>query len=321
MSTLAERQNELFREDTQRLLRALFDSIEKEGSLMRELRQMKESLVAVALRLQVSYQITEMDEMTMNELRKEVSDARMAALTANKQFQEAADVILSLKREIASLKRQMKDVRNVELQNPNAAPQLSAPPVAAADKAFSSPLKKGEGVPIHLGGHSSFGQEADAEVDALMLKQLYSTGSTPSRPGLSPPVRSKQTPFQDWKMQQFLYAPDTLGGSRNHDPVVVSLLTAAASRALDANAGLSERSTKSIIAKSAPDSPDAREARELGESLEGLTLPGLEQRNRKKKEKGTHNVWGLVPPQTLLSPPPKRLSSPVSASKATKVVV
>lgn len=320
MATLADRQQEVFREDTQRLLRALFDSIEKEGSLLRELRQMKESLVAVALRLQVSYQITEMDELTMNELRKEVSDARMAALSANKQFQEAADVIVSLKREIGSLKRQMKDVRNVELQNPNAAPQLAAPPVAIdKDKVFSSPPKKGEGAPIHLGGHSSFGQEADAEVDALMLKQLYSSGKHAA--GLSP-VRSKQTPFQEWKMQQFLYAPDTLGGSRNHDPVVVSLLNAAASRALDAHATLADRSTKSITAKSAPDNPEAREARELRESLEGLTLPGLQHKNRRKKEKGTNNVWGLVPPPTLLSPPPKRLSSPVAASKlATKVVI
>lgn len=312
MSTLQERQEEHFKDDVQRLLRALFDSTEKEGSLMRELRQMKEALVAVALRLQVSYQINDMDEMTMLELRKECSDARMAALSANKQFQEASDLILGLKREISSLKRQMKDVRNMDLPNPNAAPQLA--PVASLSAAFASPAKKGEGAPIHIGGHSSFGAEADAEVDRLMSKPLYSPAplALPPGRGLASPLRSKQTPFQDWKMQQFLYAPDTLAGSRNHDPLVVSLLTSAATRSQEAGASLFDRTTKSILAKSAPpDSPEARAAHELAASLEGLTLPGL----KKKKKVAKKDLLGSNP----LSPPPRRLSSPIASSKRVSV--
>lgn len=311
MSTLAEKQEANFRDEHNRLLRALFESIEKESTLIREIRQMKESLVAVALRLQVSYQINEMDEKTINELRKEVSDARMSALSANKQFSEAADVILSLKREISSLKRQMKDVRNTDLPNPNAPPQLAMP---GQTHSTGSPTPKA----INLGGQSSFGQQADADVDKMMAMPLYKPTLGAGGKPLNSPIKSSQTPFQEWKMQQYVYAPDTMQGSRNHDPLVVQLLNAATMKASQESRdafGLFDRTTKSTAAKGhAPDSKEAIEARELAESLEGLNLPAMHRKTKKAKEKGTKNIWGLNPPERLLSRDPialKRLGSPV----------
>ena len=114
-------------------------------------------------------------------------------------------------------------------------------------------------------------------------------------------------------MQQYVYAPDTMEGSRNHDPMVVALLNAAAS----SGSSLFDRSTKSIIAKSAmADTPEAKQEQELAAALHGLTLPGLEHKKRREKEKGTSNIWGLTPPHTLLSPKPIRLThSPVAKVK------
>jgi len=313
--TLAQAREQQFQDEFQRVLRALFESIEKESTLLRELRLMKESLISVALRLQVSREVNKMDETTIFELRKEIADARQSALSANKQFTEAADVITSLKREINSLKRQIKDVRNVDLTDPNAAPRITAPVSSS-----SPPQQKGQGATINLGGQSAFGMQADAEVDKLMMQPLYKPPLGPNGKPLKSPLKDTQTPFQDWKMQQYLYAPDTLEGSRNHDPLVVQLLHAAAAQAATGGAGaatgsLFDRTTKSIIAKTrAPDSKAEAEARELAASLHGLTLPAMKHKEKKAKEPGSKNIWGLNPPERLLSRDPlalKRVASPI----------
>ena len=320
-ATLAEAREQHFQDEYQRLLRALFESIDKESGLLREIRQMKEALVSVALRLQVAHQINQMDEVTMLELRKEVSDARMAAHNANKQFAEATDVITSLKREIGSLKRQLRDVRNMDLPDPNAPPRLADPSANAAAAAVALPTKD-HGAAINLGGQGSFGQAADREVDQLMSVPLYKPTLGPGGKPLHSPLKTSTTPFQEWKMQSYLYTPDTLEGSRNHDPLVVQLLHAAASRASLGGAGaagidnsLSGRSTKSIIAKArAPESKAEAEARELAASLEGLNLPAMTQKMKKAREKGAKNIWGLAPPERLLSRDPlalRRVGSPV----------
>jgi len=329
-ATLAEARELHFQEEYQRLLRALFESVDKESSLLRELRQMKEALVAVALRLQVSHQVNKMDETTMFELRKEVSDARMSALSANKQFAEATDVIISLKREIGSLKRQVRDVRNMDIPDPNAAPRLTAPPDAAKAASLKSSEKQGGGAPINLGGQSAFGAQADNEVDELMSTPLYKPRAAGPGGKLPSPLKSNQTtPFQEWKMQQYLYAPDTLEGSRNHDPLVVQLLHAAATASAAGHAtqtgnSLFDRSTKSITAKGhAPDSKAAAEAKELAESLAGLNLPAMHRKMKKSREKGTKNIWALNPPEQskLLSRDPialKRLASPAKGASGSR---
>lgn len=71
---------------------------------------MKESLVAVALRLQVAVKVSQTDEQTTVELRKDCSTARKSALIANKRADAAAEIIQALKIEISSLKRKVKEV-------------------------------------------------------------------------------------------------------------------------------------------------------------------------------------------------------------------
>jgi hypothetical protein len=320
--TLLEKREQDFRAEHQRLLRALLDSIDKETTLYREVRRMKEALVEVALRLQVSYQVNEIEEATIMELRKEVSDARISAILAQKQFSEAADVILSLKREIGSLKRQLRDVRNTDLPDPNAPPRLDAPKPAA-----SATLPAGEGVvqkdlgtSINLGGQSLFGIQADMEVDQMMATPLYKPTLGSGGKPLVSPADGVQTPFQEWKLQNYVYAPDTMQGSRNHDPLVVQLLNSAASSLR--GGAVADRSTKAVLAKMrAPEGAEERAARELAESIAGLRLPALQRKALKAKEKGTVNVWALNPPEHQLSYPPKRLGSPIKPSSGSGSVV
>lgn len=71
---------------------------------------MKESLVAVALRLQVAVKVSQTDEQTTVELRKDCTTARKNALIANKRADAAAEIIQALKIEVSSLKRKLKEV-------------------------------------------------------------------------------------------------------------------------------------------------------------------------------------------------------------------
>ena len=59
---------------------------------------------------------------------------------------------------------------------------------------------------------------------------------------------SSATPFERWKMQQFLYSPDTPAASENHDKQVVDMLTMAATSAYNEKRSVT-RPTKTIIAK------------------------------------------------------------------------
>ncbi len=203
MATLQEHQEIQFREEHQRLFRALMESVEREDALIRAFRQMKEDLVSVALRMQVSNQMTSLDNRTIEVLRNEVTEARRDAVIANKQFAEAADAIVGLKREIQSLKRKVKEIQTEKPSD---------------DRSTFSMPKDISGAPMGFSGSSNFGNEADGEVDKLMSTKIKV--SLPN--GIA--TSSKTTTFQEWKMQQFLFAPDTPAASINHDKAVVDLL-------------------------------------------------------------------------------------------------
>jgi hypothetical protein len=307
MATLQEHNENVFREEHQRLFRALMESIEREEQHIRRFRQLKEDLVSVALRLQVANQMSALDNYTVGILRNEVTEARRDALIATKQFGEATDAILGLKREIQSLKRKMKEIVTPGEQ-----------PDAVQNENFSLPKGADGGTAgsaMGFGGASSFGEVADSDVDKMMSQKI----KIPLPNGIS--TSSKTTTFQEWKMQQFLYAPDTPAASMNHDKAVVDLMFDAASKAQGDR--LDERFTKSITAKKRPlDMPNNASVNykegseeEIARSLAGIILPSMN-----RKSPGKQNLWASHVAASQLSPPPKgtRIETMIKKHKQEK---
>ena len=87
--------------------------MERESELQRELRRTKESLVSVALRLQVAIKVSEEDGHTISSLQQELADARRDAIVSNKQAALAAEMIAQLNLEISTLKRKLRSIEAV----------------------------------------------------------------------------------------------------------------------------------------------------------------------------------------------------------------
>lgn len=322
MATLKEHNENVFKTEHQRLFRALIESRSRETQMNRKFRQMKEELVSVSLRLQVASELSNVDFNTIKTLRHEITDSRSEALIAQRQFNEAQSAILSLKREIASMKRKLKD--NSSEAADAAAAEKQQQTTKAISHEISSLGSGGEGkkeVPVGLGGTSSFAQIADGEVDKFMSRKI----KIPLPNGIS--TNAKTTTFQEWKMQRFLYAPDTLAASKNHDKTVVDLLNKAASEESFTSGDVMHRTTRSVAAKSKPLGDDKFAAsvnrregtdEEIAKSLAsiGVILPSM----RHNGSPGKLNLWathtGLG---GKLSSPPKSLQVPKSQSK--KVVI
>lgn len=198
-----------FNEELHRLIRAINDSLERESELQRELRRTKESLVSVALRLQVAIKVAQEDEYTIASLQQEVADARKEAIVSNKQATLAAEMTAQLNLEISALKRKLKS--------------LEAEKIAAGPN------------PNVL---------SDAEVNSMMSNDLINISLLPNIGG----DPNKATAFEKWKIQQFLYSPDTPAASESHDKHVVDMLTMAATSANHKKRDIT-RPTQTLIAK------------------------------------------------------------------------
>ena len=98
-----------FPDEHSRILRALHDSLDRESDAQRLLRRMKESLVTTALKLQVAVKTVEDDEITIQQLRKELEEMRRDAKNAGKSAEEATKVIGDLRIEVAGLKRRLNN--------------------------------------------------------------------------------------------------------------------------------------------------------------------------------------------------------------------
>ena len=247
--------------------------------MQRQLRRLNDSMVAVALRLQVAMKVSEEDEQSSLSLRKVVAEARTAAMISNRQNTVAVELISSLKREINALKRKLKEVTAEQQSSSSSSVTRTSSPVQGSGHPAST-AKAGE---------ASFGQVADAEVDAMMEGGLqyalpHSLGGK----------TETATAFQQWKINKFLYSPDTPSGSLNHDKQVVDLLSAAATFAATGNkgGGFFDRTTKSIIAKQKP-VDEGRLANEelIAEALNGITLPSM-----RKRDKAKVNIWASAVP-------------------------
>ncbi len=133
---------------------------------------------------------------------------------------EAHEMILSLNLEINTLKRKLKLQESERGTNTFSTTNSNA----ANNEVFNR-----------------MNQHADDEVDQLMgadmnIPVLPGTGG---RPDLA-------TPFDRWKMQQFVYAPNTPAASEAHDKAVVDMLLAASTMQLQDDYA---KPTKSGIAK------------------------------------------------------------------------
>ena len=150
---------------------------------------MKEQLIAVALRLQVAVKVATHDEVTTVELRRDCSEARINAAIANKRADEAAEIIQALKIEISSLKRKVRELQSQdeELSDVNSAGLHSAASVEVDKMAFNVQNR---------------------------VKIAPGTGGHPER----------ATPFQQWKMQNFVWTADTPAASAIHDKHAVDML-------------------------------------------------------------------------------------------------
>ena len=187
--TIIEHNEKQFSDDHQRLLRAFYSSVSKESELLRQLHQLQQSFIEVSLKLQVAIKISEDDESTISFLRKEAADARIDALNAKKQAEDASNTIKDLKMEINILKKKLKEQ---PLHHTN----------------HSSHDAHTHGQHNNYGQHNSHGQsnqesdivnlaiQADKEVDSLMNRYDHMPGMSIALPGM--------TPFSTWKMQQYL---------------------------------------------------------------------------------------------------------------------
>lgn len=258
-----------FSEEFNRLIRAVNDSLERENELQRQLRRTKDSLVSVALRLQVAIKVAEEDENTIGQLLNETAVLRTNTIASNRQANEAAELISNLNLTILQLKRKLKTAEETK--------------AAAAPK------------PNEL---------ADEEVDAMFDDGDHMEYSIPA--GTGGDLQSA-APFERWKMQQFLYTADTPGASINHDQHVVNMLAHAASADIrQSQSNVIEKRTimstakrqnkKSLVNRSLP-------------ALDSNFFPGIDKpkwgdrQNFDDSDLGRYNMW------TKNSPTKKELKS------------
>lgn len=245
-------------EEFSRLIRAVNDSLERESELQRQLRRTKDSLVNVALRLQVAIKITQEDEATIAQLQNETTELRTNAIVSRKQADEASELAGALNIQILTLKRKIKALEE--------------------NKAASTPK------PNDL---------ADMEVDAMLGEGLEMYEIPPNTAKgldmLSP------SPFERWKMQEFLYSADTPAASAGHDSHVVNMLVRAATSEMGKK-GV-DRPTQIFLGKTQlPRSPN-KSLPALDRSKSGGYFLGVEKTNWGDKEgfesnnMARHNMW------------------------------
>ena len=186
------------------------------------MRRLKESLMATALKLQVSTQVVQCDATTIQYLRKDLEEAKKSLNVSTQKETAANDLIQSLRLEIIQLKRRLK-----EDQDANQHSHIATGSIAM----------------IH--------QEADNQVKKMMSKRgVLLNIEEGNELALINQNKEKTTHFQDWKMKKFIWAPDTPGGSVNRDDQVVEELLCAAMASFEAGGVM--KTNKITVAKRRP---------------------------------------------------------------------
>lgn len=151
-------------------------------------------MISVALRLQVAIKVSAEDELTIATLQQQAAESKTKEILANRNAQEAAEMVGSLNFEINQLRRKLK--------------------ISEAEKPGATGNNANE---VYQMSYAA----ADAEVDQMLSEN---TGSFPATKFVDRQQELSATPFEKWKMNHFLFSPDTPAASEEHDKAVVQML-------------------------------------------------------------------------------------------------
>ena len=164
--------------------------------------------MSTALRLHVAIKVTQDDETTIVALRKDAEDARREAFEAKAQANEANGIIQSLRLEICSLKRKLKDVNFGSSNNNNNVRGNARTKGNGNDDDLDS-------LSINMTEEQAeiFSRTADSEVDDMMATFEQAMMLAPKRFGDKSRKNSNKDdtdvmPFQQWKMEKFIYTAE-----------------------------------------------------------------------------------------------------------------
>lgn len=178
------------------------------------MRRTKETLISVALRLQVAIKISAEDELTISSLQQQAAESKTKEILANRNALDAAEMVGSLNYEINLLRRKLK--------------------ISEGEKSATNNVNE---------NYQMSYAAADAEVDQMLAD---SVGSFAATKFVDKQQELSATPFEKWKMNQFLFSPDTPAASEEHDKAVVQMLLEASSAQFNDDF---RKPTKSGIAK------------------------------------------------------------------------
>jgi hypothetical protein len=258
------------------------------------LRRSKEALISVALRLQVAIKVAQEDELTMSSLLSQAEAAKAKEIIATKKVDEATETINALSIEVNSLKRKLRIYESAEKSGGGGVD-------GKGDKSIAGSLVQ---------QHNTFNTLADSEIDYLFDFTADFRSQIPNY--IDPTIAKSATPFDRWKMNEFLYAPNTPAGSKAHDSHVLQMLLQSSMGAVSPEK--ITRPTKASIARSkrilteSPSPPRDRGrtgTRDLS-PLGGLRSPH-QQRGYDEQEEG-YDEGGYHPdPQYFLTNKPNQL--------------
>ena len=140
---------------------------------------MKESLVNSSLKLQVANKIISEDDILIASLRKDSAEARKLAVIAQGKEADASELLESLRVEISSLKRQLRE---------------------KTDEASSLFATSAASLTV-----------SDAEVDSMMGNAIRPMTQSTKYDGYGNeirPMKKELTPFQDWKLTHYIFSPE-----------------------------------------------------------------------------------------------------------------
>lgn len=169
-----------------------------------QLRRTKESMISVALQLQVSIKLSREDEHTISSLLTQTEEAKAKELIAKSKAEEATSIVNQLNLEINALKRRLHSIE--------------------ADRGNTD----NTGI-LSIQQQLQLSEEAEAEVESMLNSELH----VPVPRSVTDKQLQNATPFDRWKMNQFLYASDTPAASEHHDNHVVDMLIEAATLQLN----------------------------------------------------------------------------------------
>jgi hypothetical protein len=129
------------------------------------------------------------DNTTIRELRKEASDARREQVASAKREEDALHLIESLRIEISALKRQLRD----KTADSGATFSINNAFLAESDAEVTRMLERHGREPLRVS------KDGYDDKGAGRSPEGAEKGGSPTKPLM---------PFQEWKLQHFIWAPD-----------------------------------------------------------------------------------------------------------------